>query len=53
MLTLNKIDTAKAHILHQKISRMWRAAEGAMARRLYRMMGRLYLHIHKLMLRSA
>ncbi|ARQ95407.1 hypothetical protein [Bradyrhizobium phage BDU-MI-1] len=53
MLTLNKLDTAEAHILHQKLSRMWREADEAMARRAYRMMSRIYLHIHKTMLRSA
>jgi hypothetical protein len=52
MLTLNRLNTFEADRLHRKLSLMWRscAMEGPMARRVYGMMGRVYLHLHKTML---
>jgi len=53
MLTLRKLDTFDADRLHRKLSRMWRDADEIKARRVYRMMGRVYLHLHKTMLKAA
>lgn len=53
MVTLNKLDTFDADRLHRKLSRMWRDADDRIAHRVYRMMGRVYLHLHKQMLAQA
>jgi hypothetical protein len=52
MLTLNQLDTFDADRLHRKLSKIWRsvAMNERMARRVYRMMGRVYLHLHRTML---
>lgn len=53
MITLTQLDTFDADRLHRKLSRMWRDADEAKAHRIYRMMVRVYLHLHKTMLRGA
>ncbi|WP_156928820.1 MULTISPECIES: hypothetical protein [unclassified Bradyrhizobium] len=51
MVTLNKLDSFDADRLHRKLSRMWRAAaDNRTARRIYRMMSRVYLHLHRKLL---
>jgi hypothetical protein len=50
MVTLSKLDSFDAHRLHRKLSLAWREADEHMARRIYRMMSRVYLHLHKSLL---
>ena len=51
MLTLNRLDAINAHRLHRKLARAWRISEDRLTRRLYRMQCRVYLHLHKALLR--
>jgi hypothetical protein len=55
MLTLSKLDAFDTDRLHRKLSHMWRqcAMDQSKARRIYRMMARAYLHLHKVLLASA
>jgi hypothetical protein len=52
MLTLNKLDAIDADRLHRKLGRAWRLSEEYLARRRYRMQCRVYLHLHKALLRN-
>jgi hypothetical protein len=51
MLTLSKLDAFDADRLHRKLSQMWRTVteDQPKARRVYRMMCRVYPHLHKVM----
>jgi hypothetical protein len=51
MLTLNRLDAIDAHRLHRKLSHAWRISEDHLTRRRYRMQCRVYLHLHKALLR--
>jgi hypothetical protein len=53
MITLNKLDAFDADRLHRKLNRMWRACDERLARRRYRIMCRVYLHLHRTLLVSA
>lgn len=53
MITLNKLDAFDADRLHRKLNRMWRACDERLARRRYRIMYRVYLHLHRTLLVSA
>ena len=52
MLTLNRLDAIDADRLHRKLGRAWRLSEEYLARRRYRMQCRVYLHLHKALLRN-
>jgi hypothetical protein len=52
MLTLNRLDASGAHRLHRKLGEAWRASEERVARRRYRLLCRVYMHLHKTLLRS-
>lgn len=52
MLTLKKLDAIDADRLHRKLGRAWRASEDAVARRRYRLMCRVYLHLHKALMHN-
>jgi hypothetical protein len=52
MLTLNKLDAIDADRLHRKLGRAWRASDEGLARRRYRLLSRVYLHLHKALMRS-
>jgi hypothetical protein len=51
MLTLNRLDAINAHRLHRKLAHAWRISEDHLTRRRYRMRCRVYLHLHKALLR--
>jgi hypothetical protein len=51
MLTPNRLDAIDAHRLHRKLSHTWRASEEYLLRRRYRLQCRVYLHLHKALLR--
>ncbi|MEH2517427.1 hypothetical protein V1279_003000 [Bradyrhizobium sp. AZCC 1610] len=50
MLTLRRLDAFDADRLHRKLNRMWREGDERMAKRCYRMMCRVYLHLHRTMM---
>jgi hypothetical protein len=52
MLTLNKLDAIDADRLHRKLGRAWRVGDEGLARRRYRLLSRVYLHLHKALMRS-
>jgi hypothetical protein len=52
MLTLNRLEAIDADRLHRKLSDAWRASEEGVARRRYRLLARVYLHLHKALIRS-
>jgi hypothetical protein len=52
MLTLNMLDAIDADRLYRKLGRAWRVSEEAVARRQYRLLSRVYLHLHKALMRS-
>jgi hypothetical protein len=52
MLTLNRLDAIDADRLHRKLSRAWRLGEESLTLRRYRLQCRVYLHLHKALLRS-
>ena len=52
MVTLNMLDAIGAHRLHAKLARAWRISEEHLARRRYRMQCRVYLYLHKALLRA-
>lgn len=52
MLTLNMLEAIDADRLHRKLSHAWRSSEERLARRRYRMQCRVYLHLHKTLLRA-
>jgi hypothetical protein len=55
MLTLSQLDAFDADRLHRKLSVMWRTVsmDQVKARRIYRMMCRVYLHLHKTLIGAA
>jgi hypothetical protein len=52
MLTLNMLDAIHADRLHRKLAGAWRVSEDSVARRRYRLQCRVYLHLHKALMRS-
>jgi hypothetical protein len=52
MLTLNMLDAIDADRLHRKLGRVWRVSVEDLARRRYRLLCRVYLHLHKALMRS-
>jgi len=52
MLTLRTLNAIDADRLHRKLGRAWRDSEERLARRRYRMLCNVYLHLHRTMLRS-
>jgi hypothetical protein len=51
MLTLNKLDALDADRLHRKLGRASRPDEESLKRRRYRLSCRVFLHLHKALLR--
>jgi hypothetical protein len=51
MLTLNKLDALDADRLHRKLGRASRPGEERLAHRRYRLSCRVFLHLHKALLR--
>jgi hypothetical protein len=52
MLTLNRLDAFDADRLHRKLGRAGRLCEERLARRRYRLQCRVFLHLHKALLRN-
>ena len=52
MLTLNRLDAIGAHRLHRKLGDAWRTSEEGLAYRRYRLLCRVYMHLHKALMRS-
>jgi hypothetical protein len=52
MLTLNRLDAINADRLHRKLARAWRASEERLALRRYRLQCRVYLYLHRALLRA-
>ena len=52
MLTLNKLDALDADRLHRKLGRASRPGEERLAHRRYRLSCRVFLHLHKALLRN-
>ena len=52
MRTLNMLEAIDAHRLHRKLASARRYSEERLARRRYRMQCRVYLHLHKALLRN-
>jgi hypothetical protein len=52
MLTLNRLDAIGAHRLHRKLGDAWRMSEEGLAHRRYRLLCRVYMHLHKVLMRS-
>ena len=52
MLTLNQLAAIDADRLHRKLARAWRVSEERLAHRRYRMQCRVFLHLHKALLRG-
>lgn len=52
MLTLNRLDTVEADRLHRKLGRAW-CGDDNLARRRYRLQCRVYLHLHRALLRNG
>lgn len=52
MLTINSLDAIGAHRLHRKLSHAWHVSEERLARRRYRLQRRVYLHLHRALLRG-
>jgi hypothetical protein len=57
MVTIKQLDTFDADRLHRKLHNAWRCCnwdhQEHLARRYYRMMSRVYLHLHKALLANA
>ncbi len=51
MLTLNRLDALDADRLHRKLGRATRPGEERLKRRRYRLSCRVFLHLHKALLR--
>jgi hypothetical protein len=51
MLTLNKLDALDADRLHRKLGRASRPGKESLKRRRYRLSCRVFLHLHKALLR--
>jgi hypothetical protein len=52
MLTLNKLAAIDADRLHRKLGRAWCAGNERLASRRSRLLCRVFLHLHKAMLRN-
>jgi hypothetical protein len=52
MLTLNRLQAIDADRLHRKLDRAWRQSEERLACRRYRMLCKVYLHLHRALLRG-
>lgn len=52
MLTLNRLDAIDADRLHRKLGRPSRPGGERVARRRYRLSCRVYLHLHRALLRG-
>jgi hypothetical protein len=52
MLTLNRLDAIDADRLHRKLGRNFSLGE-ALARRRHRLQCRVFLHLHKALLRAC
>jgi hypothetical protein len=52
VLTLNKLDAVAADRLHRKLGRAWRMSDHGVARRRYRLMCRVFLHLHKALMHN-
>ena len=50
MLTLNRLDALDADRLRRKLDRAWRIGKESVARRRYRLMCKVHLHLHKLLI---
>jgi hypothetical protein len=53
MLTLNMLDAIDADRLHRKLGHAWRFGAEKLAHRRYRLQCRVYLHLHKALLRNS
>lgn len=53
VLTLNKLDAIAADRLHRKLGRAWRLSEESLARRRHRLMCRVYLYLHRALMRTT
>jgi hypothetical protein len=53
MLTLNRLGAIDADRLHRKLARAWRMSEEHLVQRRYRLQCRVYLHLHRALLRAA
>jgi hypothetical protein len=52
MLTLNMLDAIGADRLHRRLSDAWCRGQDHVARRRYRMQWRVYIQLHKALLRA-
>jgi hypothetical protein len=52
MLTLNRLDAIDADRLHRKLTRAWHLGGESLANRRYRLRCRVFLHLHKALLRN-
>jgi hypothetical protein len=52
MLTLNRLDAIDADRLHRKLTRAWYLGGESLANRRYRLRCRVFLHLHKALLRN-
>ncbi len=53
MLTLNRLDAIGADRLHRKLGRRSSSGEERLTRRRYRLQCRVFLHLHKALLRAC
>jgi hypothetical protein len=53
MLTLNRLDAVNADRLRRKLGRSFSFGAEKLARRRYRMRCRIFLHLHKALLRAC
>jgi hypothetical protein len=53
MLTLNRLDAIDADRLHRKLGRISSSAAENLTRRRYRLQCRVFLHLHKALLRAC
>ena len=53
MLTLNRLDAIGADRLHRKLGRIASSGTENLARRRYRLQCRVFLHLHKALLRAC
>jgi hypothetical protein len=52
MVTLNRLDAVDADRLHRKLTRAWQLGGESLARRRYRLRCRVFLHLHKALMRN-
>ena len=52
MLTLNRLNAIDADRLHRKLTRAWYLGGESLANRRHRLRCRVFLHLHKALLRS-